>query len=136
MVIEARSQLEDLQAGENLQEEPVAGQVRDARGRILPGHTLNPNGRIKAKPRVLDRTKELAERRAKRIARAWVSTMEQESAAGNRARADYRDTFHGVPKQTLVLQQGDDPLALLLPRLLGGSDDVIEGEHKLLDTAG
>ena len=93
---------------------------RDANGRILPGHSLNPLGRIKKKPTVLDETVQLAHKakNRRRIAHAWVNTMAEEgTAAGNRARADFSDRIYGLPKQTLVLEQGTDPLLLLLERM-------------------
>ena len=75
----------------------------------------NPGGpgRPKKGTSVLDRTRQLAERKAKKVAEAHVNRMLREDATGNRAWAEYRDTFYGMPKQTLVLEQGDSPLLAL-----------------------
>lgn len=67
----------------------------------------NLAGRIAKKPTVLDETKKLAERKRKQVAQAHVNRMMREDATGNRAWAEYRDTFYGMPKQTLVLEAGE-----------------------------
>ncbi len=82
----------------------------------------NLAGRIQKQPTVLDETTALAHKAKNRrkIARAWVNTMaETGTAAGNRARADFSDRIYGLPKQTLVLEQGSDPLTALFTELAG-----------------
>ena len=44
---------------------------------------------------------------------ATVERLLRTDAVGNRAFADVRDTVYGIPKQTLVLEQGDSPLLAL-----------------------
>ena len=86
----------------------------------------NLAGRIKKQPTVLDEAVQLAHKAKNRrkIARAWVDTMaETGTAAGNRARADFSDRIYGLPKQTLILEQGSDPLTALFSEL---------AEHKQL----
>ncbi len=86
-------------------------------GRFLPGKAPKSPGRPRKGRSILDTTQELAERRWKQVARAAVARLERDDAVGNRAWSDYRDTYHGVPKTTLVLQQGEDPLAALYARI-------------------
>ncbi len=124
----------------NVLGEPIS---RGAHGKWLPGSRPNPLGRIKKKPTVLDETLKLASqaKHRKQIARAWVQTMElPHTPAGNRARADYRDTFHGVPKQTLVLEQGESPLDVLLMRRAERSliveGQTVDGEAREIDADG
>ena len=139
---ESRQTDADTARETNVRGEPIA---RQPNGRWLPGHSPNPLGTIKKAPTVLDETVKLAHkaRERKRIARAWVDTMaEAGTAPGNRARADFSDRVYGLPKQTLVLEQGDSPLAALLADIAaaGGmtapaeSPYIVEGESRILPT--
>lgn len=61
---------------------------------------------------------------------ATINRMLRTDSVGNRAFADVSDRIYGVPKQTLVLQQGSDPFADLMTELkqLAGADPLyIEG---------
>lgn len=130
--------IDDLVAGETQADDAgtdTSSAVSAAGGRFVKGHDPRRNlaGRIKKKPTVLDETQKLAERKRKQLAAAHVNRMLKEDATGNRAWADYRDTFHGVPKQTLVLEQGDAPADQLytdLQALLSGQ--TVEGSARLI----
>jgi hypothetical protein len=108
-------------AGEPLGENAgsdTSSSVSIAGGRFGKGYDPRRNtaGRIKKAPTVLDETVKLAHKakERRRIARAWVDTMaEAGTAPGNRARADFSDRVYGLPKQTLVLERGADPLSEL-----------------------
>lgn len=102
-------------------------------GRFLPGHAPKSPGRPRKGRSILDSTQELAERRWRKVAEAAVARLERDDAVGARAWSDYRDTYHGIPKQTLVLEQGEsraDTLDGRLAQLLG---QTVDGEARLLD---
>ncbi len=107
-----------------------------------PGYDPRRNtlGRIQKTPTVLDETVRLAHKakQRKKIARAWVETMsETGTAAGNRARSDFSDRAYGLPKQTLVLEQGDSPLTALFAHLAEQQAlpaPYIDGESKQVDS--
>lgn len=101
-------------------------------GTFVPGHDARRNvaGRIQKKPTVLDETRKLAERKRKQVAQAHVNRMMREDATGNRAWAEYRDTFYGMPKQTLVLEQGESAGMAWLQQLAA---QTVDGEATLLD---
>src|SRR3990167_2493587 len=110
-------------------DEPTRQSVpRGPSGHFLPGLAPKSPGRPRKGESVLEQTHKVVESKAKRAAQAKLKRMFRDDAVGNRAWADYRDTFYGVPKQTLVVQQGDDPLAALLPSLLN-DPDTVEGEY-------
>ena len=94
--------------------------LRGERGRFLPGASPKSPGRPRKGRSVLDATQELAERKWKRIAEAAIQRLERDDAVGNRAWADYRDTFHGIPKQTLVVENADAPALAWLQALASG----------------
>lgn len=130
--------MSETETGETLAENAgneTSTSVSTAGGRFAKGHDPRRNlaGRIKKAPTVLDETQKLAERAKNRrkIAQAWVATMATpHTAVGQRARADYRDTFHGVPKQTLVLDAGELPPGMgWLQRLSG---ETVDGESRVL----
>lgn len=102
--------------------------TRGPGGRFLPGMAPKSPGRPRKGRSILDTTQELAERRWKQVARAAVARLERDDAVGNRAWSDYRDTFHGVPKQTLVLQQGADPLAELYASIAAAGGAIAPGD--------
>ncbi len=90
---------------------------RGERGRFLPGKAPKSPGRPRKGRSILDSTQALAERHWKDVAKAAVARLERDDAVGARAWSDYRDTYHGIPKQTLVLEQGSDPLTALFTEL-------------------
>lgn len=67
----------------------------------------NTAGRIKKKPTVWDETVKLAERKRKQVARAYVATMEQETAAGVRQREVYLDRTEGTVAHRMVVEHED-----------------------------
>ena len=127
---------QDEDAGKhNLLTQPVP---RDTHGRILPGYSLNPHGRIRKKPTVWDETQRLATKAKERkaVARAHVNTMKLEDAAGNRARADYHDRDIGKVVQGYVISVGETPADALYADLASLLTITVEGEAKLLPPAG
>ena len=102
-------------SSESISEPPVV--ERGPAGRFLPGKAPKSPGRPRKGKSILDTTQELAERRWKAVAKAAVARLEREDAVGARAWSDYRDTYHGIPKQTLILEQGADPLTALFSEL-------------------
>ncbi len=121
----------------NVLGEPIA---RQPNGRWLPGTRPQPLGRIQKQPTVLDETMSLAHKakHRRRIARAWVETMEETGTApGNRARADFSDRAYGLPKQTLVVEQSDSPLLGFLMRHAAVDPSlIVEGESRTLPETG
>lgn len=94
----------------------------------------NTAGRPKKGETLLAYTEKLVTkpRNMQAVAEAKLTRLLDTGSVGNRAWSDYRDTYHGVPKQTLVLQQGEDPLAALYAEIavLQGKDEkplYIEG---------
>ncbi len=100
----------DATATNELPLDGSANTVTDAQTRkpwqFAPGNRANPHGRPRKGMSVLEQTRAEAERKAKAVAKAHVARMLKEDATGNRAWAEYRDTYYGMPKQTLVLEQG------------------------------
>ena len=72
---------------------------------------------------------------ASKALKARDKRLVREDMVGEKAWTTYLAYNLGLPKQPFVHTFEVDPLMGLLPKLLE-SDDVIEGEHKLLDTAG
>ena len=124
MTTETRPGIE-TETGESRQLDNVSpGRIN---GRFARGIKLGP-GRPRRGQSVPEKLKAKVERHGDAVVKAAYERLLRTDSVGNRAFADMRDTVYGVPKQTLVLQQGDDPLALLLPRLLNDAETV-EGEY-------
>ncbi len=94
---------------------------------FAPGYDPRRNyaGRPKKGESVPEQLKRTLERPkvARMVVNAVVERLARTDAVGNRAFSDVRDTIYGVPKQTLVLQQGTDPLTALFTEL---------ADHRLL----
>ncbi len=86
-----------------------------------PGYDPRRNyaGRPKKGESVPEQLKRTLERPkvARAVVNAVVNRLIRDDAVGNRAFSDVRDTIYGVPKQTLVLQQGTDPLTALFTEI-------------------
>ena len=131
-------QLEPNTAREtNVLGEPIA---RQPNGRWLPGTRPQPLGRIPKKPTVFEETQKLATRRRKRIAKAWVDTMEGTDAAANRARADYNDRDIGTVAHRMIVAHGEVPADALyeeirgmltgdLPRIETNDTDIVDDDE-------
>lgn len=80
---------------------------------------INRKGRPKRGESSFDYTKKLVEKREhkKLVAEAKLERLLRTDSVGNRAWVDYRDTYYGIPKQTLVIQQGPDNLGELVAAL-------------------
>ena len=100
----------------------------------------NVAGRIPKKPTVFEETQKLATRRRKRIARAWVDTMEGTDAAANRARADYNDRDIGTVAHRMIVAHGEVPADALyeeirgmltgdLPRIETNDTDIVDDDE-------
>ena len=76
-------------------------------------------GRPKKGERLLNYIERLVNKptNTQRAAEAHLRRLLREDAVGARALADHRDTFYGLPKQTLVLEQQDNPFFSLLAGL-------------------
>lgn len=85
-------------------------ELRDSRtGRFVKGHApLAGGGRPKKGERLLHYVERLVEKPANKqaAAEAHLDRLLRRDAVGARAFADHRDTFEGVPHQTLVVRQG------------------------------
>ena len=103
---------------------------RGERGRFLPGKAPKSPGRPRKGRSILDSTQEIAERHWKAVAKAAVARLERDDAVGARAWSDYRDTYHGIPKQTLVLEAGQDPLTALFSEL-AEHKQLVSGEQDI-----
>lgn len=90
--------------------------VRGERGRFLPGQAPKSPGRPRKGESMPEKLRKRVEKDADRVVDAVVARLLREDAVGNRAFADVRDTVYGIPKQTLVLEQGASPLAAFLAR--------------------
>ena len=91
-------------------------------GRWVKGHPATPGGgRPKRGERLLHYVDRLVEhpRNKVAVAEAHLARMVRTDAVGARAFADHRDTFYGLPKQTLVLEQADNPFFALLASMQG-----------------
>ena len=126
----------DVEAWETgVQRDPVSGAAREIRepntGRFVKGHApLAGGGRPKKGESLLDYTRKLVEKAQNKqaVAEAHLDRLLDRGSVGNRAFADHRDTYFGVPKQTLVLQQGADPLAELYAEIAANhAPTYIEG---------
>ena len=95
----------------------TVAELRDSRtGRFVKGHAaLAGGGRPKKGERLLDYAQRLVEKAQNKqaVAEAHLDRLLRRDAVGARAFADHRDTFFGIPKQTLVLEQGESPLLAL-----------------------
>ena len=79
-------------------------------GRFGPGNTYG-KGRPRKGESVPERLKRKVEAKGDAVVDAVIARLLRQDSVGNRAFADVRDTIYGVPKQHLVLSQGeDDPL--------------------------
>ena len=113
----------DIQAlSSDSQSEPPEVE-RGRGGRFLPGKAPKSPGRPRKGRSIIESTQELAERRWRNVAKAAVARLERDDAVGNRAWSDYRDTYHGLPKQTLVLERGDDPYLDMMQQLAAIAGD-------------
>ena len=79
----------------------------------------DPRRNLAGRPKKGESLPELLKRSIERphikaaVVSATVERLMRTDAVGNRAFADVRDTVYGIPKQTLVLEQGDSPLLAL-----------------------
>lgn len=121
----------------------AVGQTRkDKHWQFAPGY--DPRRNLAGRPRKGESLPELLKRSIERpktkaaVVSATVERLLRTDAVGNRAFADVRDTVYGIPKQTLVLEQADSPLAALLTDLaqLGKPYDVDSTARVLDDNAG
>lgn len=76
----------------------------------------NAHGRPKKGASLPEKLKHRVEKDADKVIEAVMKRLTRDDAVGNRAFSDVRDTVYGLPKQTLVLEQGESPLAELLRR--------------------
>ena len=106
--------------------------VSTAGGRFATGFDPRRNvaGRIPKKPTVFEETQKLATRRRKRIAKAWVDTMEGTDAAANRARADYNDRDIGTVAHRMIVAHGEVPADALYEEIRG----MLTGELPRIET--
>lgn len=113
-----------------------------------PGYDPRRNtaGRIKKKPTIMDELAKQAHqaKHRRKVAKAWIDTAEEpHTAAGQRAREALTDRLYGLPKQTLVLEQGESEYSALLrdlaelsrPYLEDGSTDDSTTAGGSVDTA-
>ena len=73
------------------------------------------------------------ERDSDAVVEAVMRRLKRDDSVGNRAFADVRDTVYGIPKQTLVIEQGEsaaDQLDAAIARRMGL---VVDGEARALD---
>ena len=117
---------------ESLQGEPETTPRRVIGRPWLPGQTGNPNGRPLKGMTLAERVAAADAKVARKALRARDQRLVREDMVGEKAWTTYLAYNLGLPKQPFVHTFEVDPLMGLLPRLLD-PDDVIEGEHKLLD---
>jgi hypothetical protein len=79
---------------------------RTRRGTFAPGNAYG-HGRPKKGESLPEKLRRRVEKDSDAIVNAVVARLIREDAVGNRAFADVRDTVYGVPKQTLVVSQGE-----------------------------
>ena len=119
----------------NVLGEPIA---RQPNGRWLPGTRVQPLGRIKKAPTVLSELEKQAHqaKHRRKIAAAWVqATEDPHSAVAQRAREALTDRLYGLPKATLVLQQGEsqaDALDAELAAYLAAK--TVDGTARVIDS--
>ena len=111
-----------------------------AGGRFIKGDDPRRNtlGRIKKAPTVLSELEKQAHqaKHRRKIAAAWVQAAEDpHSAVAQRAREALTDRLYGLPKATLVLQQGESQADALDAELAAylASKTVIEGESRVIE---
>lgn len=90
----------------------------------------NTNGRPKRGESLPEKLRTKVEKEADKIVEAVYQRLLREDAVGNRAFADVRDTLYGIPKQTLIIEQPNDPLIETLQASINRT--VIDGESRLL----
>ena len=113
-------------------------ELRDSKtGRFVKGHkALAGGGRPKKGESLLEYTEKLVTKaqNMQAVAEAKLDRLLDRGAVGNRAWAEYRDTFHGKPADTLLVKRGDDPLTELMQELAARRTPIyIEGESRTLD---
>lgn len=85
-------------------------------GRFAPGNRLGP-GRPRRGESVPEKLRAKVERHGDKVVEAVYQRLLRTDSVGNRAFADVRDTIYGIPKQHLVIEQSDSPLASVLASL-------------------
>lgn len=103
MVTESKQELEQV-AGN------TPSSAESATGRFYPGDPrINRKGRPRKGETSFDYTKRLVEKpkHAKLVAEAKLERLLRTDSVGNRAWADYRDSYFGVPKQVLQVEGVD-----------------------------
>jgi hypothetical protein len=94
----------------------------------------NTAGRPRKRDSLLEVTRKKVESAASKVADAKLKRLLRDDSVGNRAWAEYRDTYYGMPKQTLVLEQGESPMLALLERFNAiDQARTVEGEARVVD---
>ena len=110
----------------------VVSELREPRtGRFVKGHAaLAGGGRPKKGERLLDYVNKLVEKAPNKqaVAEAHLDRLLKRDAVGARAFVDHRDTYFGIPKQTLVVEHADAPGLAWLQALATGQG--VEGEAR------
>jgi hypothetical protein len=126
----------DETAGVTVTDHSLNGRTRH--GTFAKGNKYG-HGRPRKGESVIETLKRAVEKpkTTEAIVIATVQRMLRTDSVGNRALADVSDRIYGVPKQTLVLQQGADPLAELYASIAadGGAiaptpDDITLGSER------
>lgn len=96
-----------------------------ATGRFLPGNNANPLGRPRKGQTIAERVKVADDKVAKKAIKARDKRLQLTNMVGERAWSTYLAYNLGLPKQTFVMEQGEDKVAGFLA-------SVIQGDYRVL----